>query len=246
MGKSHSKKSKKPIGHSSKGSCHKKVYMKLDLIELRRRLVIAMGSRCADCKRYLDPSELIINHKGFERGEKLGGGSPIRRRELYEWKRTGEIPKETELLCKRCHRKYHGYRPSNRDIFGDRMRRSGRKEMFKGLLTPEERQRLDEDMARYLRAYPFLAEPVTFDLLEVALFIRNVFIPRLYAVVLDPGMEVPSMLSAQKRLETLQRTLVLLFTRMGIGYTTRPRRKYPSKIKAPLELEREGFTEEVE
>ena len=90
------------------------------LSESRRRMIIAMGSRCADCGQVLDPSLLIIHHPAFERGQPLGYQHPSRWEAVYEWERTGRIPKGVELLCDRCNRKRHGYRASMQDIFGKR------------------------------------------------------------------------------------------------------------------------------
>jgi biotin operon repressor len=98
----------------------------MDLTEGRRAMVRAMGSRCSDCGNEFDPDMLIIHHSGFERGERLGYQSPQRNEEVREFMRTGKIPEGSKLLCDSCNRKKHKYRPSKRDIFGDRLRRPHR------------------------------------------------------------------------------------------------------------------------
>lgn len=87
--------------------------------ELRRRMIVALGSRCAECGDKFDPSDLIIHHKAFERGKTIGYNKRERFRVVHEWARTGKLPIDIELLCDDCNRKRHGYRPSKRRIFGD-------------------------------------------------------------------------------------------------------------------------------
>jgi hypothetical protein len=92
----------------------------MGLKEIRRNLVIAMGSRCSECGVSFEPDALIIHHTKFEEGKPLGyeDNEHLRQKMLYEFARTGKIPPDTELLCDRCNRKRHKYRRSNRDIFG--------------------------------------------------------------------------------------------------------------------------------
>jgi 5-methylcytosine-specific restriction endonuclease McrA len=92
----------------------------MDLKEVRRRMVIAMGSKCAGCGRTFDPDLLIIHHIGFDQGKPLGYLHPDRYKMLDEFRRTGKIPPDVRLLCDRCNRKRHGYRPSLTDLFGKR------------------------------------------------------------------------------------------------------------------------------
>jgi 5-methylcytosine-specific restriction endonuclease McrA len=92
----------------------------MSLKEQRRLMVVAMGSRCVDCGNEFDPDDLIVHHLAFERGQPLGYQSPQRTDEVREFMRTGKTPSDAVLLCDRCNRKRHGYRPSKRDIFGDR------------------------------------------------------------------------------------------------------------------------------
>lgn len=87
--------------------------------ELRRRMIIAMGSRCAECGKKFDPSDLIIHHKAFERGKTIGYNKAERFAVVYEWVRRGKLPTDIVLLCDSCHRRRHGYRPSRQEIFGD-------------------------------------------------------------------------------------------------------------------------------
>ena len=54
--------------------------------------------------------------------------------------------------------------------------------------------------------------------------------------VLDEDIPLKERMTAEKLLDALQRTLVLLFTRLGITYTSRTRRKEPRKVKTPLEM----------
>jgi len=217
----------------------------LSLKEVRRRMVIAMGCCCAACGQRFTPDQLIIHHKGFDKGMLLGYRHPSRYKMLKDFKEKGIIPPDAELLCDDCNRKRHKYRPSFKKIFGNRQTKMYRKasdlldEKLVELLTSEEKQRYEADLKRYLKAYPFLAEPVTLDLLKEVLLIKDVQVPRLRSIVLDRSLEVKDLLSAQKQLDALQRTMVLLFTRMGIGYTTRTRRKQPKKIRTPLEEQEE-------
>jgi len=83
--------------------------------ELRRQMILAMGSRCAMCNKIFDPKNLIIDHIDFP-GMKIGYN--IGRREVYKWHQTGQIPQNIRLLCDDCNRKRHGYRPSKKNIFG--------------------------------------------------------------------------------------------------------------------------------
>ena len=85
--------------------------------ELRRQMIRALGSRCAQCGAVFDPDDLIVHHLSFERGEPLGY-KRSRAEETVEYGRTGKLPTDVELLCDDCNRKRHGYRPSKRRIFG--------------------------------------------------------------------------------------------------------------------------------
>ena len=77
-----------------------------------------MGARCAECGKVFDPDELIIHHLAFESGKTIGYNKPERFAVVYEYARTGKLPKDVELLCDDCNRKRHGYRPSKQRIFG--------------------------------------------------------------------------------------------------------------------------------
>ena len=90
----------------------------MNLGEIRRRMVIKMGCKCAYCGAELPPENLIIHHTGFEKGERVGHDSKRRIQMLLEFERTGYIPPDIKLACDRCNRKRHKYRPSNLDIFG--------------------------------------------------------------------------------------------------------------------------------
>ena len=81
-------------------------------------MVKAMGGKCSECGKTLPPEQLIIHHTAFEQGKKLGSGNYERINMLYEFAQTGVIPEGVRLLCDRCNRKRHKYRPSNLDIFG--------------------------------------------------------------------------------------------------------------------------------
>jgi len=81
--------------------------------ELRRQMIIQMGSTCSGCGKKFDPSELIIHHINQPLGYNVG-----KRREVYEWHKTGKLPEGVKLLCDDCNRKEHNYRPSKRRIFG--------------------------------------------------------------------------------------------------------------------------------
>jgi hypothetical protein len=95
----------------------------MNITEARRQMIRAMGSRCSACNVEFDPDEFVIHHIGFEEGQTLGYQSPIRNEEIREYARSGRIPEGSQLLCDRCNRKRHNYRPSKRDIFADRLRR---------------------------------------------------------------------------------------------------------------------------
>jgi hypothetical protein len=90
----------------------------MDLKQIRRQLVIAMGSTCSGCGAKSEPDALVIHHTQFEQGKPLGYNNRQRQEMLYEFARTGKVPPDTKLLCDRCNRKRHKYRPSNADIFG--------------------------------------------------------------------------------------------------------------------------------
>ena len=103
-------------------------------------------------------------------------------------------------------------------------------------LTADEKQMIERDEKEYLKRYAYLNEPVAIDLLRQALILKDARIPRLQRYVLDEGIPLKERMTAEKLLDALQRTLVLLFTRLGITYTSRTRRKEPHKVKTPLEL----------
>ena len=103
-------------------------------------------------------------------------------------------------------------------------------------LTDDEKQMIERDEKEYLKRYAYLNEPVAIDLLRQALILKDARIPRLQRYVLDEGIPLKERMTAEKLLDALQRTLVLLFTRLGITYTSRTRRKEPRKVKTPLEL----------
>ena len=103
-------------------------------------------------------------------------------------------------------------------------------------LTADEKQMIERDEKEYLKRYAYLNEPVAIDLLRQALILKDARIPRLQRYVLDEGIPLKERMTAEKLLDALQRTLVLLFTRLGITYTSRTRRKEPRKVKTPLEM----------
>lgn len=109
----------------------------MNLKEARRRMVVAMGSTCSECGRLFDPDDLIIHHTGFDKGKLLGYRHPDRYKMLKDFKETGKLPQDAELLCDRCNRKRHKYRPSFADIFG---KREVAKDLAE-LLMPEEKKR---------------------------------------------------------------------------------------------------------
>jgi hypothetical protein len=103
-------------------------------------------------------------------------------------------------------------------------------------LTDEEREKVEADMKEYLKRYAYLNEPVALDLLREALILKDARIPRLQQYVLDQSIPMKDRMTAEKLLDSLQRTLALLYTRLGITYTSRTRRKEPRKVKTPLEM----------
>jgi hypothetical protein len=127
--------------------------------------------------------------------------------------------------------------PSKKEIFRSRFRRL--REIPKKLLTPEELEAYEADLKRYLKAYPFLQEPATLDLLKEALLMKDVQIPRLRNIVFDSKIEIKDLLSSQKQLANLQRTMVLMFTRIGVSYTSQQRGKQEKKILSPIEQQEE-------
>ena len=107
-------------------------------------------------------------------------------------------------------------------------------------LTDAEVKAIEADEKAYLKEYPYLKEPVAQDLLRQVLILKDARIPRLQLYVLDEAVPLRERMTAEKLLDALQRTLVLLFTRLGITYTSRTRRKEPRKVRTPLELISEG------
>lgn len=107
-------------------------------------------------------------------------------------------------------------------------------------LTDEEVKAIEADEKAYFKEYPYLKEPVAQDLLRQVLILKDARIPRLQLYVLDEAVPLKERMTAEKLLDALQRTLVLLFTRLGITYTSRTRRKEPRKVRTPLEMISEG------
>ena len=96
----------------------------MNLKQIRDKMVKAMGGKCSECGKSLPAEQLIIHHTAFEHGKKLGSGNYERINILYEFNRTGFIAPDVKLLCDRCNRKKHKYRPSNEEIFGANPRKS--------------------------------------------------------------------------------------------------------------------------
>ena len=101
-------------------------------------------------------------------------------------------------------------------------------------MTENEKRKCEQDKERYLKAYPYLNEPVALDMLAEALKIKNVRIPKLEEFIDNPNVEFEKKIGAMKLLESLQRTLALFFTRLGITYQSKPRRQEPKRAKPPL------------
>lgn len=99
-------------------------------------------------------------------------------------------------------------------------------------LSEEEQVTYKKDLEKYLKAYPYLREPVALDMLKQALY-SKVRVKRLTLLVLKGECSPEEMLTAQRLLDALQRTMLLIFTRLGITFTSRQRRKEPKKIKPP-------------
>jgi len=112
-------------------------------------------------------------------------------------------------------------------------------------VTDDEWKNLKDDEKRYLKAYPFLNEPVALDMLREALEIINVRIPRVKQQLYDTNTSPDKFVQLNKVLDALQRTLALYFARLGITYQSKQRRKEPKKFRTPLQLieeEKEGIT----
>jgi len=107
-------------------------------------------------------------------------------------------------------------------------------------MTEEEKQKCNDDRERYLKAYPYLNEPVALDMLDEALKIKNVRIKRVEDFIDNPDIPFKEKIPAMKVLEGLQRLLTLYFNRLGITYQSKQRRKEPKKVKTPLEMIEEG------
>jgi len=107
-------------------------------------------------------------------------------------------------------------------------------------LTDEEWKRLKDDEERYLKAYPYLNEPVALDMLGQALEIISVRIPRVKQQLYDPNTSPENMIRLSKLLDVLQRTLALYFARLGITYQAKQRRKEPKRARPPLEVLKEN------
>ena len=105
-------------------------------------------------------------------------------------------------------------------------------------LSIEEQSTFKKDLDKYLKAYPYLREPVAYDMLKQALF-SKIRVHRLTLEVLKGGLEPEDMLSKQRLLDALQRTMLLIFTRLGITFTSRQRRKEPTRVKLPTMDEKE-------
>jgi hypothetical protein len=101
-------------------------------------------------------------------------------------------------------------------------------------LTKEEARQFKHDFSQYLKAYPFLNEPVAFDMLREALLIK-IQIQRLHKKVFGKAADPSELLQNGKQLDALQRTMALYFTRLGITFTSRQRQKEHKKVRTALE-----------
>jgi len=206
---------------------------------LRESMIAAMGYTCKRCGKKFKSGQLIIHHIGFDKGKPLGYQSKKRYETLKEFAMTGKIPKDVVLLCVSCNRRHHRYKPSFEEIFADRLRRiredeEKTDERFKSL-ADEEKAEYEHDFKRYMKAYPYLMEPVGVDLLKEALFLK-ILIKRKSKIVLESS-QPEELLATQKLLESLIRTLALLFARLGITYTGKVKRKEPKTVVKPFEDE---------
>ena len=107
-------------------------------------------------------------------------------------------------------------------------------------VTDDEWKNLKDDEKRYLKAYPFLNEPVALDMLREALEIINVRIPRVKQQLYNTNTSPDKFVQLNKVLDALQRTLALYFARLGITYQAKQRRKEPKRVRPPLELLKEN------
>ena len=106
-------------------------------------------------------------------------------------------------------------------------------------MSEEEREQYHRDLEKYLKAYPYLREPVALDMLKQAL-VSKVRVDRLTTFVLKADCTPEDLLTSQRLLDSLQRTMLLIFTRLGITFTSRQRRKEPTKVRRPTEEEDEA------
>jgi len=105
-------------------------------------------------------------------------------------------------------------------------------------LTKEEQAEYKKDLEKYLKAYPYLREPVAFDMLKQALY-SKARVKRQTIFVLKADCTPEEMLTAQRLLDSLQRTMLLIFARLGITFAPRQRRKEPTRVKPPTSEEEE-------
>jgi len=103
------------------------------------------------------------------------------------------------------------------------------------LLTDEEREQYHKDIAMYLKAYPYLKEPICMDMLK-HFELGKIRLQRLESYLFDPVIVEEDKISAMRLANDLLRVLSLLGTRMGITYVSRQRRKEKIQRKTPLEI----------
>jgi hypothetical protein len=108
-------------------------------------------------------------------------------------------------------------------------------------LTEEEKKYYETRKTDYLKASPYLKEPLMSFMLHQVL-LMEIRMMRLNAIIADTNSEKAAVNSACRALDALQRTYAVYGTRMGQGYISRERRKEGIKKQSPLEK----ATEEAE
>lgn len=108
------------------------------------------------------------------------------------------------------------------------------------VLSPDQKKAYDADWKRYNEAYPFIKnEPVSQDLLHEALLIKArlaIITPK----TLNAKEDLKTIISANKQVNDLQRTMQVMFQRLGITHSPKKGRKEEKRRKVPLKPDKGG------
>jgi len=111
----------------------------------------------------------------------------------------------------------------------------GRKKEMQNL-NEEERRRIKKRKKELQEGYPHLREAGMAILLEKAIMIEQVLLPRTETKLLDGEMDYKDL----RNFDKLNRTYALLLSRMGITFVSRNRKKSKHPPKTPLQMVKEG------